>query len=89
MIAAIEALVLLLVLLAAVLLYRRLIHSSRFARLVADVTRPSPESDEEILKDLQTAERSAWNRAEQNKQVATKKREAAAKIQRRVRRNPN
>lgn len=86
MIAALEALVLLLVLLAGIFFYRRLIHSERFSRLVADVTHPSPESDDDVLHDLDHAEDTARQRARLAKQVAAEKRETAARIQRRLRR---
>ncbi|MHB9044486.1 MAG: hypothetical protein ACYC35_00975 [Pirellulales bacterium] len=88
MIASLEALVLLLVLLAAVLLYRRLIHSQWFARLVGEVTHPSPESDGEVLKDLDYAEQVAWERGELAKRTAVQSNEVAKTIRRRVRRKP-
>ena len=88
MIASLEAFVLLLVLLAAVLLYRRLIHSRWFARLVGEVTHPSPESDGDVLKDLDYAEQVAWERAEAAKHTATQSQAIAKTIRRRVRRKP-
>jgi len=87
-IASIEAFVLLLVLLAAVLLYRQLIHSRWFARLVGEVTHPSPESDGEVLKDLDYAEQVAWERGELAKRTAVQSNEVAKTIRRRVRRKP-
>lgn len=88
MIASIEAFMLLLVLAAAVLLYRALIHSGWFARLVGDVTHPSPESDGEVLNDLDRAEQVAWERVEAAEQTATQSTATAKTIRRRVRRKP-
>ena len=89
MIAAIDALVLLIVLAIGVLIYRWLIHSQWFARMVGSVTHPSPETTEEVLKDLNRVERSAWDRAEDAEVTAAKARNTVTEIKRHVRRKPN
>ncbi len=88
MIAALEAFVLLIVLLVAVLVYRRLVHSARFARLVADVTHPSPERDEEVLERLNTAEAIAKQRASEADRQVVRNQRTAETLRRRVNRNP-
>ena len=88
MIAAIDALGLLIVLTIGVLIYRWLIHSRWFAGLVGSVTHPSPESDEDVLKNLHSAEQNAWRRAEDANCAASKARETAVEINRHVRRKP-
>lgn len=88
MIAAIDALVLLIVMTIGVLIYRSLIHSQWFAGLVGSVTHPSPETTEEVLKDLTRAENNAWDRAEDAKITAAKARDTTTEIKRHVRRKP-
>lgn len=88
MIAAIDALGLLMVVAIAVLFYRRLIHSERFAGFVSSVTHPLPETGEEVIKELSHAERTAWERAEQAKRTAEEERNTVRTIQRHVRRKP-
>jgi len=88
MIAALDALGLLVVLAIAVFFYRWLIHSRWFAGLVGSVTQPSPETGEEIIKELSHAERTAWERAEQAKRTAEQERNTVRTIQRHVRRKP-
>ena len=88
MIATLDALGLLVVLGIAVLLYRRLIHSKRFAGFVSSVTHPLPETGEEVVEELSHAERSAWEWAEQAKRTAEQERNTVRTIQRHVRRKP-
>lgn len=88
MIAAIDALGLLIVLTIGVLIYRWLIHSRWFAGLVGSVTHPSPEGDEDVLKNLHSAEQNAWRRAEDANCAASKARQTAVEIKRHVRRKP-
>jgi len=88
MIAAIDALGLLMVVGIGVLLYRRLIHSKVFAGFVSSITHPSPETGEEVIKELSHAERIAWDRADEAKRKAEEERNTARTIQRHVRRKP-
>jgi hypothetical protein len=55
---------------------------------VGDVTKPSPESAEEVVKDLHYAEQVAWERAELAKQSAAQEKQTARTILRHVRRKP-
>ena len=88
MIAAIEALVFFVVIAIAILFYRRLIHSKRFAGFVSSVTHPLPETGEEVINGLTHAERIAWERAEQARRTVEEERNTVKAIQRHVRRKP-
>lgn len=88
MIASIEFLGLIIVLGIGVTVYRRLIHSGWFARLIASVTNPSPESDEDVLHHFDSAERTALRRAEDAKVAASEAKKTADTIRRRVRQRP-
>ena len=88
MIAAIDALVLMILLAIGVLFYSWLIHSQWFARLVGSVTRPSPETTEEVLENLNRAESNAWDCADDAIITAAKARDTATEIKRHVRRKP-
>lgn len=83
----VEALVLLIVLVAAVVLYRSLIRSKWFSRLV-NSTRPLPESNEDVIGRLDDAECIARERAEQARRDALSNREIARTLRRRVGRRP-
>jgi hypothetical protein len=84
MIAAVEALVLLFVLIFAVLVYRWLIHSPSFTRLVGGVIDPSPETDREVINRLDDAEAIAERRAEEADRTAASQRRTAETIRRRT-----
>jgi hypothetical protein len=84
---AIEALAFFALMAAAFLLYRWLIHSKWFSGLIGGV-KPSPETAEEVLKDLQHAEQNARQRAEEARNAAHRERETASTIKRQVRRKP-
>jgi hypothetical protein len=80
--AEIEALVLLIVLIVAFLLYRGLIRSKWFGRLVGGV-KPLPESDEEILAHVSQAEQEAQERAETCEAEAAAKKQRAKRLRKR------
>jgi hypothetical protein len=84
---AIEALGFFVLLAIAFMLYRWLIHSKWFSELIGGV-KPSPETAEEVLKDLHHSEQVAWERAEQARTVAMRERETASTIKRQVKRKP-
>lgn len=87
MIAALEALVLLFVLIFAVLVYRWLIHSPSFTRLIGGVIDPSPETDCEVINRLDDAEASAERRAEEADRTVVKQKRTAEAIRRRTRKS--
>jgi hypothetical protein len=84
---AIEALAFFALLAFAFMLYRWLIHSKWFSRLIGGV-KPSPETAEEVLKDLHESEQVAWQRAEDARTASIRERETAVTIKRQVRRKP-
>lgn len=79
----IEALVLVVVAVVAFLLYRGLIRSRWFSRLVGG-TKPLPESSEEVLGQLDKAESLARKRANEARRDAVENIQTAKKIRRRV-----
>lgn len=85
---AIEALGLLIVLLIAILLYRWLIHSRWFARMVGSIVQPSPETADEVIEDLTKVESDAWQRSEEARLKSIKDAEIVREIRRHVRRKP-
>jgi hypothetical protein len=85
MIAALEAFVLLVVLAVAFLLYRTLIRSKWFSRLVGE-TKPLPESSEEVIGRMDEAEARALRAAIEAEDAAERDRKTAATIRKRTRR---
>jgi hypothetical protein len=83
----IEALVLLVVLAVAFLLYRFLIRSKWFSHLVRS-TKPLPESSDDIISRLDDAECAAVECAKQAVDKAHKNCATARTIQRRISRKP-
>ena len=79
----IEALVLVVVTVVAFLLYRGLIRSRWFSRLVGG-TKPLPESSEEVIGQLDAAETLALKRAEEVRNTARDSIKTAKRIRRRV-----
>ena len=67
-------------------LYRTLIRSERFAKLIGGAVEPPPETPDEVIDHLSSAEGRARNRADSCDTAACEARKAAAEIRRRLRR---
>jgi predicted acyltransferase len=87
MIATLEALLLLILAGIAILVYRRLIHSRWFSKLVNDVAHPSPEDDVEVIHRLDSAESFAESRATDAEREVVRLQRTADTIRRRTRSN--
>jgi len=84
MIATLEALVLLFVLAGGVLVYRCLIRSQWFARLIGGVVETPPVNDEEVVKRMTTAESAARKRAADLESEATVKQRTARQMRKKL-----
>jgi hypothetical protein len=79
-----EVLLLVVVLALAVFVCRGLIHSKSFARLLGGVLDVPPESDDEVIGELDEAQRRAQQRAEEASREASEKKATATKLRRRA-----
>jgi hypothetical protein len=86
---ALEILLVLLALMFAVLVYRWLIHSRWFARLVGGVLEVPPETDHEVVMRLNQAEYAAYRAAQAAEEEAVAKKKSAAALRKRTRRAPD
>lgn len=82
---AFEVLLVILALMFAVLVYRGLIHSRWFARLVGGVLEAPPETDQEVLARMNQAESAAHRAAEAAEEEAAAKKKSAAALRKRTR----
>jgi len=69
------------------LIYRALIHSVKFARLIGGAVEPTPETPDEVMQRLKDAKANALKRAGHYTSDACKSKDAAAAIRRELRRN--
>jgi hypothetical protein len=83
---AFEVLLILVALMFAVLVYRGLIHSRWFARLVGGLETP-PETDQEVLTQMSQAEYAARRAANLAEAEAAAKKKSAAALRKQTRRN--
>ncbi len=88
MMPAIEIMALFAVLAVAVFLYRWLIYSKWFSRLVGSLSSPPPETPEEVVREIHQARRSAWDYVDNAEESVTKAKKNIAEVKRQVRRKP-
>ncbi len=88
MIPAIEIIALFVVGFIAVFLYRWLIYSKWFSRLVGSISSPPPETPEEIVQEIHHARRSAWDYVDNAEASVNTAKQNIAEVRRQVRRKP-
>jgi hypothetical protein len=86
---ALEMLLVFVALMFVLWVYRGLIHSRWFARLVGDIVEVPPETDQEVIRRRNQAEDAAFQAAQAAEEVAVEKKKAAAALRKRPRRSPD
>jgi hypothetical protein len=86
---ALECLLVFIALMFSVLVYRWLVHSPAFVRLVGGVLETPAETGREVIEQLDAAQGAAGRLVEAADQAAAETKEFVAAVRKRTRRSPN
>ncbi len=89
MMPAIEIVALFVLMAIAVYLYRWLIQSKWFTRLIGSIASPPPETPEEVIREVVHARRSAWDYVDDAREDIAEAKKNIATVKKQVRRKPN